>query len=43
MSGDGKERSEFPMDDDHFTFIKVLGQGAFGKVYKAIDNSTKQY
>jgi serine/threonine protein kinase len=43
MSGDGKERSEFPMDDDYFAFIKVLGQGSFGKVYKAIDNSTKKY
>lgn len=34
---------EFPKDDDYFKFLAELGQGSYGKVYKAIDNSTQQY
>lgn len=43
MSADANEESYLPKDDDYFSFIKELGQGSYGKVYKAIDNSTKQY
>lgn len=34
---------EFPKDDDYFRFLAELGQGSYGKVYKAIDNSTQKY
>jgi serine/threonine protein kinase len=35
--------SELPKGDEFFTFLKELGSGSYGKVYKAIDLSTQQY
>lgn len=40
MSDPTEKFIEFQYFDDNFTILKVLGQGAFGKVYKAIDKST---
>ena len=35
--------SELPSEDDNFRFLAELGQGSYGKVYKAIDKANQQY
>lgn len=37
------ETSHLPLEDDNFRFLSELGQGSYGKVYKAIDKANQQY
>ena len=32
-----------PKEDENFKFLAELGQGSYGKVYKAIDKINEQY
>ena len=34
---------DLPKEDENFKFLAELGQGSYGKVYKAIDKVNQQY
>ena len=35
--------AELPIEDDQFRFLLMLGQGSYGKVYKAVDKDNQEY
>lgn len=35
--------SSLPAEDDNFRFLSELGQGSYGKVYKAIEKSNQRF